>query len=103
MFLLLFRFITSLGLVILAARQRMWSCMLVGLALLVVEPSALVAAVRGDGPWAARVALAYVLMAALAVLGWAAGRRFRARHGDTEPRREVSELPLLHLFTRSTG
>lgn len=98
MFLVPFRLVTSLGVVVLAARQRMWSCVLVGLALFVIETWAIFVAVRRDGPWAERVALAYGMMAVLAVVGWAAGRRFRARHGDTELRREASELPLLHPF-----
>jgi hypothetical protein len=96
--LLALRLITSLGVVILAARQRMWASMVVGLALLVIEPCAVIAALRSDGPWIHGLLRAYLAMAVLAVLGWRAGVRFRTRHGDSELRREATELPLLHPF-----
>lgn len=97
LFFFVLRLVTSLGVAVLATRQRMWLCMVVGVALLVGEPWAVVVAVRG-GRSASDAAVVYAGLAGVAVLGWVAGRRFRRRHGESALRREVSELPLLHAF-----
>lgn len=90
------RLVASLGVVILAARQRMWWYTLVSLALLVIEPWAVIAALRSEGPWVEGLLRAYVVMATLATLGWIAGHHFRTGQDDSMWRREVLELPLLH-------
>lgn len=90
------RVVASLGVVILAARQRMWLYTLVCLALLVIEPWAVVAALRTEGPWVDGLLRAYLAMMTLATLGWVTGHHFRAGHDDSMWRREVLELPLLH-------
>jgi hypothetical protein len=97
LFFFVLRLVTSLGVAVLAARQRMWLCMVVGLALLVGEPWAVLVALGGDSS-ASHGPVVYSVLAGLAVLGWVAGRRFRGRHGDSAARREVSELPLLHAL-----
>jgi hypothetical protein len=96
LFLFVFRVVTALGVVILAARQRMWLCLALGVGLLVIEPCSIVVAILGGGRAAHGLAWTYLATGGLAVAAWRAGVRFRVRHGDTESRREVSHLPLLY-------
>jgi hypothetical protein len=90
------RLFGSLGVFIVAARQRVWWYRLVCFALLVIEPWAVFAALRTEGPWVDGLLRADLVMMTLATLGWIAGHQFRAGHDDSMWRREVLELPLLH-------
>jgi len=90
------RLVASLGVVILAARQRMWWYTLVCLALLGIELSAVISALCSEGPWVDGLLRAYLVMMTLATLGWVAGHQFRAGRDESMWRREVLELPFLH-------
>lgn len=93
---LVFRLATALAVIILAARQRMWMSLVFGVGLLVVEPCCFVVAILGGDGGAGAVLWTYLAVGGLALAGWRAGARFRARHGDSASRREVSHLPLLY-------
>ncbi len=97
LFFFVFRLVTALGVVILGARQRMWVCLVLGIGLLVVEPCAIVVALCG-GAGTRGLVWTDLVLCGLAVVAWAAGVRFRAGHGDSAARREVSHLPLLYLI-----
>lgn len=90
------RLVASLGVVILATRRRMWLYALVGLALLVIEPWAVFAALRTEGPWVDGLLRAYLVMMTVATLGWVAGHHFRAGDDESVWRREVLELPSMN-------
>lgn len=90
------RLVASLGVVVLAARHRMWWYTLVCLALLGIERSAVISALSTEGPWVEGLLRAYLVMMTVATVAWAAGHQFRPGRDDSMWRREVPELPLLH-------
>jgi hypothetical protein len=91
-----FRILTAAGCALLASRQRMWLCALVGLVLLGFETFVLVRVATSGVSDLSWVAPGYAVMLLAALGAWLVGVRFRDRQGDSALRREASELPLLH-------